>query len=81
MNITNRTLLDIEMICNNLIKVSEHNNYFLIGLDTDKIGLNLTYNDILYIMKKFYDKILFCSNLKGIKSIKLQNHLIILNKW
>ena len=81
MNYTLETISEIEYICNYLIKVSEHDNYYLIGLDMEKIGLNMDYNEICFVMERFFEKIKFCSFLKGIKNIQLEKHFIILEKW
>ena len=81
-NLTYRTISDIEFICNpNLIKISEHKKYFLVCLNMDKIGLDLSYKEICSVMEKFSEKIQFCSDLRGIKSLKLHKHKIILEKY
>lgn len=70
-------------LCKNLLKVNYGSETITISLDVEKSGLELSYQTICYVMKKFYDRIRFYYDVvdeRKFKKIELKNSVIVLTK-
>lgn len=70
-------------LCKNLLKVNYGSETITISLDVEKSGLNLEYETICYVMKKFYDRIRFYYDVvdeRKFRKIELKNSVIVLTK-
>lgn len=70
-------------LCKNLLKVNYGSETITISLDVEKSGLELSYQTICYVMKKFYDRIRFYYDVvdeRKFRKIELKNSVIVLTK-
>lgn len=72
-----------QSLCKNLLKVNEDNETITISLDVERSGLELEYETICYVMKKFYNRIRFYYDVvdeRKFRKIELKDSQIILTK-
>ena len=72
-----------QALCNNLLKVNEETELVKISLDVERSGLELEYETICYVMKKFYDRIRFYYDVvdeRKFRKIEFNGSEIILTK-
>ena len=72
-----------QSLCKNLLKVNEDAKTITISLDVEKSGLDLKYETICYVMKKFYDRIRFYYDVvdeRKFRKIEFTGSEIILTK-
>ena len=72
-----------QRMCKNLLKVNEDAKTITISLDVEKSGLDLKYETICYVMKKFYDRIRFYYDVvdeRKFRKIEFTGSEIILTK-
>lgn len=70
-------------LCKNLLKVNEDNKTITISLDVERSGLDLEYETICYVMKKFYDRIRFYYDVvdeRKFRKVELKDSVIVLTK-
>lgn len=70
-------------LCKNLLKVNYGSETITISLDVEKSGLELSYQTICYVMKKFYDRIRFYYDVvdeRKFRKIEFTGSEIILTK-
>lgn len=70
-------------LCKNLLKVNYGSETITISLDIEKSGLELSYQTICYVMKKFYDRIRFYYDVvdeRKFRKIEFTGSEIILTK-
>ena len=72
-----------QRMCKNLLKVNEDAKTITISLDVERSGLELSYQTICYVMKKFYDRIRFYYDVvdeRKFKKVELKDSVIVLTK-
>ena len=70
-------------LCNNLLKVNEGIEVVKISLDIERSGLDLEYETICFIMKRFFDKMMFFYDIideRKFRKIEFTGSEIILTK-
>ena len=70
-------------LCNNLLKINEGIEVVKISLDVERIGLDLEYETICFIMKRFYDRIRFYYDVvdeRKFRKVELKDSVIFLTK-
>lgn len=73
-----------QSLCKNLLKVNYGSETITISLDVEKSGLDLKYETICYVMKKFYDRIRFYYDVvdeRKFRKIEFTGSEIILTKY
>lgn len=73
-----------QSLCKNLLKVNYGSETITISLDIERSGLDLEYETICYVMKKFYDRIRFYYDVvdeRKFKKVELKDSEIILTKY
>lgn len=73
-----------QRMCKNLLKINEDTKTVTISLDVERSGLELDYQNICYIMKRFFDKMMFFYDVldeRRWKSVELKDSVIVLTKW
>lgn len=73
-----------QRMCKNLLKVNEGSKTVTISLDVERSGLDLDYQNICFIMKRFYDKMIFFYDVldeRKFKKVELKNSVVVLTKW
>lgn len=72
-----------QSLCKNLLKVNYGSETITISLDIKRSGLDLEYETICYVMKKFYDRIRFYYDVvdeRKFKKVELKDSVIVLTK-
>ena len=70
-------------LCNNLLKINEGIEVVKISLDVERSGLDLEYETICFIMKRFYDRIRFYYDVvdeRKFRKVELKDSVIFLTK-
>ena len=70
-------------LCNNLLKINEGIEVVKISLDVERSGLDLEYETICFIMKRFYDRIRFYYDVvdeRKFRKVELKDSVIVLTK-
>lgn len=70
-------------LCNNLLKINEGIEVVKISLDVERSGLDLEYKTICFIMKRFFDKMMFFYDIideRKFRKIEFTGSEIILTK-
>lgn len=72
-----------QRMCRNLLKVNYGSETITISLDIERSGLDLEYETICYVMKKFYDRIRFYYDVvdeRKFRKIEFTGFVIVLIK-
>lgn len=72
-----------QRMCKNLLKVNYGSEIITISLDVERSGLDLEYETICYVMKKFYNRIRFYYDVvdeRKFRKIELKDSVIVLTK-
>lgn len=72
-----------QRMCKNLLKVNYGSETITISLDIERSGLELGCQTICYVMKKFFDKMMFFYDVideRKFKKVELKDSVIVLTK-
>lgn len=81
---TNFSEAKAQELCSNLLKINETEKHIYITIDVPRSGLELDYDTICFIMKKFFDKMMFFSDVindRCFSKIEIKDNMIILRKF
>lgn len=73
-----------QKLCKNLLKINETDKFVYITLDVPRSGLDLSYDEICSIIKRFYDKMMWFVDIldeRRFRDTKVDENYIILRKY